>query len=82
MLERALGERVVQPLAAQPGLVLLGPGLLALAVDVAVAQQLLGDPVARGGARPAQVVAAAHQVAQPLLLGRSAAERSDSSPAR
>src|SRR5215216_7555560 len=68
--ERAVGERVGQPLAAKPGLVLLGPGLLARAVDVAVAQQLLGDLVARRGARPAQIVACPDQIAQPLLLGR------------
>jgi hypothetical protein len=70
MLERALGERVGQPLAREPGLMLLGPGLLAFAVDVAVAQQLLGDPVARRGARPAQVLAGPDMVTQPLLLGR------------
>jgi len=35
-----------------------------------VAQQRLGDAVARRRARAAQVVAAAHEVAQPLVLGR------------
>ena len=48
----------------------------------AVAQQLLGDPMARGGARAAQVIAAADQVAQALLLGRRRPRRSISSPAR
>ncbi len=45
------------------------PGLLPLPEDTPVAQQLLPDPVAGGGAGPAQVVAAAHQITQTLLLG-------------
>jgi hypothetical protein len=67
--ERTLGERIVERLTPDPGLVSLGPGLLALAVDAAVAQQLLGQLVAGGGPRPAQVIAAADQIPQPLLLG-------------
>ncbi len=70
VLEGGLGERVVEALSAQPRLMAQRPGFLALPVDASVAQQLLADSVAGGGARPAQVVAAAHQVTQALLLGR------------
>ena len=70
VLKRALRVGLVEPLAAHPGDVPLGPGPLALAEDVAVAQQLLGDAMACGSARAAQVIKAADQVAQPLLLGR------------
>jgi hypothetical protein len=35
-----------------------------------VAQQLLGDPVARGAARAHEVLTAAHKVAQPFLGDR------------
>src|SRR5437773_1533182 len=66
VLQRRLGERIAEALAADPRLVGLGPALLALAEDVAVAQQLLGDAVARGAARADEVVAAAHR---PLGVG-------------
>jgi hypothetical protein len=56
-------------------------GLLAVGEDAAVAQQLLGDPVSRGGARAAQIVSAAHQVAQASCSGDGGATN-DSSPAR
>ena len=75
VLERALRERVVQALARDPRAVLLRPGLLALAEDAAVAQQLLGDAVARRGPGAAQVVAAAQQVAQSPSVSASAARR-------
>jgi hypothetical protein len=68
VLERRLGERVGESLAAHPGLVGLGPALLALAEDVPVPQQLLADAMAGGAARADQIVAAAHQVTQPFLL--------------
>jgi Na+/H+ antiporter NhaA len=69
MLEGALRELVIQALAACPGVVALGPCGLSLPVDAAVAQQLLGDAVARSGASATQIVAAAHEVTQSFLLG-------------
>ena len=62
VLQRALRVGVVQALATHPRDVPLGPGLLALAEDQAIAQQLLADAVARRGARAAQVIEAADQV--------------------
>ncbi len=53
----------------EPFPVAVGPGLLALPVDVAVAKERLGNPVARRGAGATQIVSAAHQVTQPLLRG-------------
>ena len=70
MGERLLGEGVGEALAAHPGEVSLRPGLLALREDVAVAQQGLGNAVASGGARLAQIVAGTNEVAQALLLER------------
>jgi hypothetical protein len=68
VLERGLCERVVETLAAHPGAVLERPGLLPLPVDAPVAQQLLPGPVAGRGTGTPQVVAAAHQITQALLL--------------
>jgi len=70
LLQRELGEWVVETLAIEPFTVLAGAGLLALAVDVAVAQERLDDSVTGGGPRAAQVIATADEVAQALLLGR------------
>jgi len=67
LIERELGERIAEALAVKPFAVASSPGLLALPVDVAVAKQRLGNPVARSGAGAAQIVSAAHQIAQPLL---------------
>jgi hypothetical protein len=70
VLERALCVGVLQALAVHPRSVLFGPGSLTLAEDPAVPEQLLGDAMARRGARATQVVGAADQVAQALLRGR------------
>ena len=67
LIEGELGERVREALTIEPFAVLDGPGMLALAVDVAVAQEGLADAMAGGGAGAPQVVSAADQVAQPLL---------------
>jgi len=67
LLQRKLGEGIVEALAIEPFAVLDGPGLLALAVDMAVAQERLGDAVAGCGAGATQIVSAADQVTQPLL---------------
>src|SRR5205085_10039559 len=66
-----VSERVIQTLARNPRTMGLGPGLLAITIDPPVAQKLLGDAVACRGPGAAQVIAAAHQIAQPLgLRGR------------
>ena len=70
MLERGLGERVVEPLPARPGPVAQRPRRLPLPVDAPVAQEPLADPVAGGRTRPARVVAAAHEVTQTQALLR------------
>src|SRR5215217_2540021 len=74
LLERELGEWIVQALARDPRLVLERPALDAVAVDPAVAQQLLADAVTGGGAGAAQIVAAAQQVTQSFGLGRGRAD--------
>src|SRR5207342_2259142 len=73
VLEGALGERLLQALATNPGPVALGPALGALPVDVPVAQQLLGHAVAGVLAGPPEVLAAAHQVPEALLRRRGRA---------
>src|SRR4051794_12001460 len=70
LLERELGERLVELLARDPRAMPERPRFVALVVDPAVAKQRLGDAVARRGARAAQVIAAAQHVAQPFGVGR------------
>jgi hypothetical protein len=67
--QRFVRKRIVELLAADPRAVLQGPGLLAVAVDPAVAQQLLSNPVTGRGPRAADVIATAQQVSEPLSLG-------------
>jgi membrane protein len=68
LLQRLLGERIVETLARQPGAMELGPRGLALAKDPAVAHQLLEHPVTRRHPRATHVIAAAQQIPQPLEL--------------
>jgi len=70
LLERRLGERIIEMLAIDPLAVPLGREALALPVDAAVAKQLLGHPVAGHHPRAAKILAAAQQVPQPLGLRR------------
>src|SRR5579884_429230 len=70
LLECGMGEFVVEPLAGDPRPVHLGPLFFALAVDPAVAQQLLADSVPGAGAGAAEIVATAHQVPEPFGLRR------------
>ena len=69
MLQRRLCQRVGQALAGDPRLVADRPAL-PVAVDMAVTQQLLGDPMTCRGPSPAQVIAAAHEITQPFLRRR------------
>ena len=79
--ERGLGERVIEPLTGDPRPVHLRPLAATVPVDAPVAQELLAHPVTRAGARAAQVLAAAHEIPEPLglrrrrLLRRRAARR-------
>ena len=66
VLKRRLGERIGQALGLNPRAVAQGPRL-ALTVDVPVAHERLGHAMTGCGARAAQIITAAHQVAQALL---------------
>src|SRR6185437_8043833 len=69
--ERFVREPIIEPLALYPPAVCQRPRLLAVAVDPAVTQQLLGDPVTGCGPGAADVITAAQQVSEPLgLRGR------------
>ena len=68
LAQRLVSQRVGELLARDPHPVHLGPLRLAVAVDVAMAQQLLADAVASIGARAAQILAAAHQIPEALRL--------------
>src|SRR5438067_1233231 len=61
LLERGVREQIPEALPVDPLTMSLGPGVLALAVDAAVAQQLLENAVAGRHASAAQVIAAAQQ---------------------
>src|SRR5439155_25202449 len=68
LLQRRLRVSVLEPLPRHPGSVFERPAPLPLAEDAAVTQELLGHPVAGGSAGDTEVVPAAQQIAQPLLL--------------
>jgi len=69
--ERFVGERIIEPLATDPRAMHERPRFLAVAVDPAVTQQLLSDPMTGRGPRATDVIAAAQQISEPLgLRGR------------
>ena len=80
LLERFLGERIIEALAREPRAMQLRPRRLALAEDPPVTQQLLEHPVTRRQPRAAQIVPRPQQIAQPLELRRSAGARTATCP--
>src|SRR3954466_12187738 len=70
LFQRELRERIVEALRVDPPAVPLRPARLSVAIDPAMAQQLLEHPVTGGRARAADVVAAAQHVTQPFGLDR------------
>src|SRR5665647_645326 len=77
VFQSGLGEGVVEALSASPDAVPLCPVPSALAENAPVAEQLLADALTGGGARAAQVIAAANQIAQALLHGRRRADEAE-----
>jgi hypothetical protein len=69
VLKRGVGQRIGQALGGDPRPVADRPAL-PVAVDVAVAQQLLGDAMTRSGPSSSQIVTTPHEITQSFLLGR------------
>jgi hypothetical protein len=80
VLKRGVGKGIGEALGSDPRLVADRPAV-PVAVDVAVAQKLLGDAMTRRGAGSSQIVAAADEITQSFLLRRGRLHDT-SSPAR